>query len=157
MGHQYNTDMTAIYLLLNDETEVHWSFDKEVLTKALNDETYYCCNQVIEVSIPETLAEKLRMFPEPPFSVNTFVELSKVGRKYYQMYENKGYVSSDGDRLYIIFESNGRCAWCPSGNNLNQFYKKYPERYLGEAIRVPLTKSQYVKAYAYLEFCIDNF
>lgn len=149
--------MTTVYLLPFDVQAVKFSFDKTILENTLTVEKGLPYNGILEIDIDDCLAEKL----QTPFVLESTFE-RKIPDSYYEAAQSfldnpPEWHKTEGARIYIIFDSLQRCFWSPSGNNLNSYQTRNPERYLSQAIKVALTNEQYVKLMGYFEWSCDNF
>lgn len=149
--------MKTLYLLPWNEQEVQISFDKSVLEQSLIVEKGLPYHGILSVEIEDDLAEKLQ---HPASKKPTYPH--DIPTKYFDDRINylknpPEWFSKEGLRIYIIFSIDKHCFWSPSGNNLNGFYKRSPEDFLSEAIRVEITEEMYVKLYGYFEWSCDNF
>lgn len=146
-----------MYILPFNIQDVQFSLDKAVLEKSLSKEKGLPYNGILEVKIEDSLAEQLQnpFVPEKTYQ-------RTIPSSYYEDAQRfldnpPDWHKEDGTRIYIIFDKLQRCFWSPSGNNLNSFQTRSPERYLSQAIRVGLTDEQYVKLMGYFEWSCDNF
>ena len=149
--------MKTLYLLPFNEQEVQFSFDKNVLEQSLQIEKGLPNKKILEVNINDDLADKL----QNPFEPSPTREIEIPSRYYSQrksfLINPPDWHKTEGLRIYIIFDKQQRCFWSPSGNNLNSFYKRNPESFLNEAIRVEIDDDSYVNLMAFFEWSCDNF
>lgn len=149
--------MTTLYLLPTGIQEVQYSFIKHDLESLLIRKGLPN-SKILSVDIDEQLASQLTKSSEKDLKIYHY----EIGEEYYIKQENfldnpPQWFKEDGMRIYIIFNVRHECYWSPSGNNLNSFYDRNPERYLSRAIRVNLEREDYINIYAYSDYRIDSF
>jgi hypothetical protein len=154
--------MESVYLLINDQENVCWSLEQDVMQTALSHSKYYCVNEVIQINIDEKLCKELLRFSRSEIPINLFAKPELVPYKY--VYEIKSHLDAHPKnctpeylRAFVIFDSKGRCFWSPSGHNLNLRRQQFPDKYLCDAICVPLTIPQYIKLFSFYEWVVDNY
>lgn len=150
--------MKKLYLLPYDVQEVAYSFNNHNLSNIINSIKDLPFKEILSIDIEDELANGLLEFSDLDFQPCN----NNVPEKYYQ--RQKDFLDNppewhynDGMRIYVIFDINKKCYWCTSANNLNSYFERNPERYLCKAIRVELSREQYISLYGYIDYCIDNF
>lgn len=149
--------MKKLHLLFINIQDVFYTFDEKEAQTLLNT-AGIVTDSYVSIEIEDNLAKKLL---ENPNQKTIKPYRHTIDHKYYEKEESISQNRTEEDlRVYIIFNANPNgyeCFWSPSGNNLNGFYNRSPERYLGEAIRVQLNRKQYIDLYAFFECVCDNF
>lgn len=150
--------MKTLYLLPYSIQEVAYSFNPENLTNIINNFSTLPLKEILSVEIEDELAVQLESFSDLKSTPSNRI----VDEQYYQKQEKfldnpPAWHNEDGMRIYVFFDANKECFWSPSGNNLNSYYERNPERYLSRAIRVELTRESYIRLYGYFDSWTDNF
>lgn len=150
--------MKTLYLLPYDIQEVAYSFNPDNLSNLIKTVPSLPFKNILQINIDDDLANQLVEFSDLTFKPTN----NNVPDKYYQKQRDfldnpPSWHHEDGMRIYVFFDAKQKCYWSPSGNNLNSYYERNPERYLSQAIRVGLSREEYISIYGYFDYCIDNY
>jgi hypothetical protein len=155
---------STLYLLFNGESDVCWSFHRQVLEGLLaRHPDCFLLPHVKELVLDESLAQRLReQERDVQGSLDAHVSFSRVPESYFEARRRfianpPDWKKADGFRVFVIFTADGRAVWSPSGNNLNGFYEHNPSRFLCRALRVDLSEEEEVRIDGYFEWAADNF